>query len=700
MTSQNAYPKSATGHAALPDATMDNYRKCANCLKDGCTLKCGRCKVTGVGNFQVFYCSQECQQTHWPAHRRICRPRQQISRAVSILADVWDMFEKKTFAMDTVFVSEVNGVVHIRADLAKLDPRCWSGDFLFKGFAGDGFPAEVSNKVRLAILYEHGCGEIVNTGFDIAAMFLRPISAHIDQVDSQVKDPALVLKCQNDHVTEWGDHTVVRVTLPSREVFVMDISGAQYGWKERLYTWDTYATHRAEVEEEGGLFGGSRGWENAAYSMENPTGRAWVLRMTRIRLAEGLKANLEANIAAKSGSVKSFLSLPEQEFVAARQYLIQQAETHLNGAIADLRSRGIGRYYFDENFTLCVTETEKQAEKLRKSTPAYICRPRQQLVRAVSVIADIWDMLEHKTFTHDVALVDSEHGLVIDQPLKLDRLESLDPRAWSGPSIIKTTTPELGLPAELSEQQKRALVYKLSSDDPCKIGVNLLKLFLGPISKHIYEAPGTMKDPALKLPYRYPPNLRLQWIVKIILPAGDAFALDVTGARLGWQEKLYTWDTFRKHRADSVAHLRPIGKLRQTCSNFKSSPRPDSLWVRGMIRRTVVEGLQPILEENFQTGSPSVRAFLSLKDEDFALAKQYVVGLAEQCFDYEIAVMLSKGIGRRYFNDKFEVCITETEQRAKELMNVWFAKEEVDEIGDEATLKRLWSERLKAAKQN
>jgi ankyrin repeat protein len=45
---------------------MKADKVCAACKKENSTKKCGQCK-------KVYYCSRECQQENWPAHKLICR---------------------------------------------------------------------------------------------------------------------------------------------------------------------------------------------------------------------------------------------------------------------------------------------------------------------------------------------------------------------------------------------------------------------------------------------------------------------------------------------------------------------------------------------------------------------------------------------------------------------------------------------------
>jgi len=50
---------------SIIDGLLDGF-KCGHCQKEA-TKRCSKCK-------QEFYCSRECQVTHWKEHKKVCKP--------------------------------------------------------------------------------------------------------------------------------------------------------------------------------------------------------------------------------------------------------------------------------------------------------------------------------------------------------------------------------------------------------------------------------------------------------------------------------------------------------------------------------------------------------------------------------------------------------------------------------------------------
>lgn len=50
---------------SITDKNQRSLEICSNCKKDNCTLRCAKCQL-------AYYCSKECQKSHWTTHRDFC----------------------------------------------------------------------------------------------------------------------------------------------------------------------------------------------------------------------------------------------------------------------------------------------------------------------------------------------------------------------------------------------------------------------------------------------------------------------------------------------------------------------------------------------------------------------------------------------------------------------------------------------------
>jgi hypothetical protein len=189
----------------------------------------------------------------------------------------------------------------------------------------------------------------------------------VQEVEVHVKDPALLVRSPGIPIPTF--HTILQITLLGDESFALDITGAQYGWQEKLSPWSTFCTHRTVMETSYGIaqFRGGLEVEDTPYLLlQNATSSASALHAIRRDLAKGLQAHLETNIETNYNHVMNFLFLPPPDFATARQHILQEAQQYLDNAMADMVSRDIGRYYFNQRFQLCVTHTTVEIERLKK----------------------------------------------------------------------------------------------------------------------------------------------------------------------------------------------------------------------------------------------------------------------------------------------------------------------------------------------
>ena len=65
-----------------------NIIECANCNKTKKLKKCARCTI-------VYYCSTECQKSHWKTHKPNCLPQNNNASAGSTDHNVSDSADSK-----------------------------------------------------------------------------------------------------------------------------------------------------------------------------------------------------------------------------------------------------------------------------------------------------------------------------------------------------------------------------------------------------------------------------------------------------------------------------------------------------------------------------------------------------------------------------------------------------------------------------
>lgn len=110
--------------------------------------------------------------------------------------------------------------------------------------------------------------------------------------------------------TDWA-HTVIRITTKSEETYAVDMTGAQYGWRESVIPWQQYNNSRMRMIKEVGAFGNTRIYcKTRAKKMGER--HEWIhsIRERFAQLVDGAIAGWQKN----NISLSDLLRLPEHEF--------------------------------------------------------------------------------------------------------------------------------------------------------------------------------------------------------------------------------------------------------------------------------------------------------------------------------------------------------------------------------------------------
>ncbi|CAG9982039.1 unnamed protein product [Clonostachys byssicola] len=324
---------SINGPSSLPYDTMPYHGKCAGCGKHGRKLACSSCRVTGVGHLRVYYCSSECQKADWLSHREVCRSRQQVARAVSILIGLWAALQTSTYAERCDFSHEDNGLIAAEHWKNDQDRRCYTGASFFRRFPDDVIPKNMSARAEKAVLFDKNTDEVTSIGMPWVRRFLQPFCTKIEEIEINIKNPALMIGS-----LKFARHNVLRVTTKTGEVLAIDISSARYVF--RRYRIDTIllecaignAAKSAAVADQLLLF-----------APGNPDA---FLYKTRERLVNHEAEGMDRSMASIPGGISPLMSSPQRQFKDFQHQIIRNAKRFLDDSLAQLHRTGVGRMYF------------------------------------------------------------------------------------------------------------------------------------------------------------------------------------------------------------------------------------------------------------------------------------------------------------------------------------------------------------------
>eukprot|EP01084_Bolivina_argentea_P205931 351703_1 len=98
--------KATTQKQSISSACIN---KCGNCSKLSATSRCGGCKL-------IFYCNKQCQLTHWPKHKKMCKRQQIQNKQIKN-----DLFMAKTFDNNN-YIQRINVLLKVYQTF--IDNQC------------------------------------------------------------------------------------------------------------------------------------------------------------------------------------------------------------------------------------------------------------------------------------------------------------------------------------------------------------------------------------------------------------------------------------------------------------------------------------------------------------------------------------------------------------------------------------------------
>ncbi|VUC37529.1 unnamed protein product [Clonostachys rosea] len=360
------------GHRRLPDALLHGDHKCENCHKPGANMICASCQISDIGSICTRYCSRDCQKEHWQEHKKVCRDRRRLARATRLYDTIWTTFAENTFVSRFTLDGKTDGIVKVRPIYKKetLYHGGWTGETIFRDFPKAVMGDNEDDEIKQALLHESACDDVLSTGLGLVQSLLFQVCSKITEIHIKTKDRPIEVEIEGFTTVDW-DHTVLRARLESGEEFAIDLTGAQFGWQEKIYTWQSYIQHRAECLDGPAMALGHAHMHQALDMTKYPTE---ILRRAayeyREEIAQGVGKSITAFFNEKETSAWKFLSQAESTFPAQSAELVAKATMTIHDGIHKLTvERGLGRWYVHLDpcdYGLKVLRDELLACKMKK----------------------------------------------------------------------------------------------------------------------------------------------------------------------------------------------------------------------------------------------------------------------------------------------------------------------------------------------
>lgn len=174
----------------------------------------------------------------------------------------------------------------------------------------------------------------------------------------EIKDPAVVLHYATGSLTGSG-HEVLIIRLPPYDEFVIDLTGAQYGWEEIIVPWDAYYHHRV-----GAMWNLQplKQSKTLNYKRSDLTTAIWEIRST---VAQAMAETGRVYLSFIQLTMKELLDLPLHDFSEYCYDLLEKIMDRVYDKLQELYDEGFGRWFLQGLYPH-VTWTAEAATKCKK----------------------------------------------------------------------------------------------------------------------------------------------------------------------------------------------------------------------------------------------------------------------------------------------------------------------------------------------
>lgn len=159
----------------------------------------------------------------------------------------------------------------------------------------------------------------------------------------------------------FNNHTVLVTQLRSGESFIIDLSGAQYGYREVLATTEDYTASRAAFQLPAQPRGSGREGEAMLRFTLETDSIAMAADTLKQEISSAVAAQVKAFLQSKSlagaSAVARFLSLGQKDFESYRAQLFDRTDSAITSVINKYMSQGMYRLCLNDQLCVRVTDT-------------------------------------------------------------------------------------------------------------------------------------------------------------------------------------------------------------------------------------------------------------------------------------------------------------------------------------------------------
>ncbi|KAI3339650.1 hypothetical protein F4824DRAFT_508474 [Ustulina deusta] len=353
------------GHAFLP-AKLTDPKICANCRQPDADAACGGCLVMLDSHvvMKTAYCSKTCQTQHWKEHKSQCLARRKVCRAVSLIYDLFIMFQQKAWIdKHVVSITEKHGIINVLHD--KTDGWALQGKPFMCRFPSGMAPSEEHAR---AVLFDSDFQQLLSTCQGFVRLLLLPLCQTLQEVHIMPRNayrPICLTRNNTADNTMYHPHVVLCATLESGEQVAVDIAGAQFGWRETVAPWGVWTSHRMAGKSCADPFGSSEYCMQTVYRLVAPQ-FVQVCESLRSSLAQKMQVAIQNKMKEnKAPSAGELYKLDAAAFASCKLAILSSAEEALDNGLRKLYESKVGFCYIDVRGEWQATTTKQQAEALK-----------------------------------------------------------------------------------------------------------------------------------------------------------------------------------------------------------------------------------------------------------------------------------------------------------------------------------------------